>query len=59
MPSKWHQHAEVELTYVERGAGSRLVGDHIGSYSDGDLVLLGSELPHTWRSVGVPGDLAA
>ena len=49
-PVKWHRHPEVEMTFVERGAGSRLVGDHIGSYGDLDLVLLGSELPHTWSS---------
>lgn len=49
-PAKWHRHPEAELTYVEKGSGFRLVGDHIGSYRDGDLVLLGSDIPHTWSS---------
>lgn len=49
-PVKWHRHPEIELTYVRQGAGSRLVGDHIGTYSNHDLVLLGSDLPHTWLS---------
>ncbi|MBB3207550.1 AraC-like DNA-binding protein [Rhodopirellula rubra] len=49
-PVKWHRHPEVELTYIPTGVGSRMVGDHIGSYTDHELVLLGSGLPHTWAS---------
>ncbi|QDV86223.1 AraC family transcriptional regulator [Planctomycetes bacterium TBK1r] len=49
-PVKWHRHPEVELTYIAKGSGSRIVGDHIGSYGDHDLVLSGSQLPHTWAS---------
>jgi len=49
-PVKWHRHPEIELTFVQEGSGSRLVGDHIGSYRDSELVLLGSDLPHTWSS---------
>jgi len=46
----WHYHPEVELCYVQRGAGTRMVGDSVRAFSEGDLVLLGGNLPHTWIS---------
>ncbi|SMP54537.1 transcriptional regulator, AraC family [Neorhodopirellula lusitana] len=49
-PVRWHRHPEIELTYLRQGTGSRIVGDHIGSYGDHDLVLVGGNLPHNWAS---------
>ena len=46
----WHYHPEIELCYVHRGAGTRMVGDSVREFSAGDLVLLGPNLPHTWMS---------
>jgi AraC-like DNA-binding protein len=49
MPLKnpWHYHPEAELIYLNNGHGTRFIGDSVGSLEDGDLFLIGSNLPHT------------
>lgn len=42
----WHYHPEVELIFVCGGSGKRQIGSNISYFSDGDLVLIGSNLPH-------------
>lgn len=44
-----HFHPEYEIMMVLKSRGSRFVGDNISDYQEGDLVLLGPNLPHYWH----------
>lgn len=47
---RWHFHAEYELHHVVHTSGRYFVGDFIGSFAPGNLVLTGPNLPHNWVS---------
>ncbi len=47
--NRWHYHAEVELIHFKKGEGTQFIGDSIKSFKSGDVVLVGSNLPHYWR----------
>lgn len=46
----YHFHPELELTLIVKGIGKRYVGSHMHDYFPGDLVLLGSNLLHCWKT---------
>jgi AraC-like DNA-binding protein len=50
----WHFHPELEFMLVERSRGIRLIGDSVQPFGPGDLVLIGSNLPHVWINNDVP-----
>lgn len=52
----WHYHPEYELVYVEALTGIRHVGQHISSYNESDLVLIGPNIPHLNFDYGVKTD---
>jgi AraC-like DNA-binding protein len=48
--SEYHFHPEYELKYVIKSKGKRFVGDSIENFREGDLVLLGPNIPHYWNN---------
>jgi AraC-like DNA-binding protein len=51
---RWHCHDEYELHLIEATSGRMFVGDHIGHFEPGQLVLTGPRLPHNWISTECP-----
>ncbi|HMI62373.1 MAG TPA: AraC family transcriptional regulator [Puia sp.] len=48
----WHFHPEFEIVYVPHGSGRRFVGNKVSRFEDGDLVLLGPNIPHNAFNFG-------
>jgi AraC-like DNA-binding protein len=46
----WHFHAEFEIIYTKEGYGERYVANHMEQFSPGDLILVGSNVPHYMKS---------
>lgn len=44
--ANWHFHPEIELVYVNSGTGKRHIGNHLSYFSNSQLLLIGSYLPH-------------
>ncbi len=47
--NRWHYHVEVELIHFKKGEGTQFIGDNIKRFKPGDVALVGSNLPHSWR----------
>ena len=47
--NRWHYHPEVELIHFKKGNGTQFIGDSIKQFRPGDIVMVGSQLPHYWR----------
>lgn len=45
----WHYHREIELIYFKNGSGTQFIGDSVKPFKSGNVVLVGSHLPHYWK----------
>ena len=52
--ARWHFHDEYELHLITATSGKAFIGDWIGPFQPGHLVLCGPRLPHNWISLDVP-----
>ena len=52
--ARWHYHDEYELHLIVASSGKAFVGDYIGTFQPGHLVLTGPRLPHNWISLDLP-----
>ena len=46
--SPFHYHPELELVYVIESYGKRIIGNSVEQFEAGDMVFLGSNIPHVW-----------
>jgi AraC-like DNA-binding protein len=43
----WHYHPEIELLFCIKGKGTNFIGNSIRTIEEGEILLLGKNLPHT------------
>jgi AraC-like DNA-binding protein len=49
----WHSHPEHEIIYVKKGSGKLHIGNHLGEYKEGEILVLGANLPHSGLGYGL------
>jgi len=45
-----HQHDEFQISLIVNGQGTLIVGDTVGFYKTGDVIVLAGNLPHVFKS---------
>lgn len=49
---KLHQHKEIQLSFIVEGNGTLVVGDSVNDYKKNDVLIIGSNVPHVFKSDG-------
>lgn len=48
--ASFHKHPELQLTFILEGFGKRIIGNEVAQFEPGDMVFIGSNVPHIWLS---------
>ena len=54
---KLHQHQEIQISLIKKGEGSFIIGDHVGEFGDGDIFIIGENLPHVFHNDPADGEV--
>jgi len=54
---KLHQHQEVQISLIKKGEGSFIIGDYVGEFSQGDIFIIGENLPHVFHNDPSDGEV--
>ena len=54
--NRLHQHEEIQISHIINGNGKLLVGDSVHQFSAGDTYVIGSNLPHIFKSIPLEKD---
>lgn len=54
---RWHYHPEYEIHLVNATSGTFYIGDHVGAFAPGQLIMTGPNLPQNWISDIQPGEI--
>ncbi|MGB5419187.1 AraC family transcriptional regulator [Algibacter sp.] len=47
---KLHQHEEIQISLIVEGSGTLIVGDSVNDYNENDVLIIGSNIPHVFKS---------
>ena len=53
-----HQHGEIQISYIAKGAGSLIVGDSINEYGQDEILVIGGYVPHAFKSDVAASDVS-
>ncbi len=55
--ARWNFHPEYEIHLIRRSTGRYIIGNEVGDFAPGQLVIVGPYVPHDWISDLSPGEV--